>query len=139
MCVVLVALGCSAVDPESDDRYALSKVNGVTLPAEVVNETTADGRQHLVEIVSGHLAFYPRGTFRSRVALRSAWTNPVADTLSAVEFSGAFQMLKDTAAQVRYEDGGVWNRTNFRILESGQLLRAIQGFGGSLAAYDYRR
>lgn len=135
----LLVTSCGVLDPERDDRYVLSKVNGNALPAEVVNETTQGGRQHRVEITGGFVSFYPRGTFRSGVTVRSSWTGPASDTSSTMEVSGSFEMLKDTAAQVRFRSVGGWERTNYRILENGQLLRAVQGFGGTLAAYDYRR
>ena len=139
VCAALLILGCGALDPERDDRYTLRKVNGVALPAEVVNETTAAGRQHRVEVIAGFVSFFPRGTFRSGVTLRSTWTGPAGDTLSVMESSGAFEMLKDTVAQVRFRDGNGWQRTNYRIVNDGELLRAIQGFGGTLAVYDYHR
>ena len=131
--------GCG-LDGDAGDRYTLTRVNGVGLPATVLTETLPDGRQHRIVVTGGTLSFYPRGTYRMSVVFESAWSNVAADSAIHQRREGAFTLLGDTAVQVRFRESGTWSRTNYRVLEGGDLLRAVQSVGGTdLAVYDYRR
>lgn len=132
-------LGCSALEPGDRDKYVLTRVNGGDLPATIVDETLPDGRVHRVHITGGELTFFTRGTFETSIASRSEWSGPPADTVLNIERSGAFVMLGDTAVQVRFRQPTGSSRTTYRILEGGDLLRAIDVIAGTTFVYDYRR
>lgn len=137
--VTLALPGCSALEPGDRDNYVLARVQSNDLPATIVDETLPDGRVHRVRVTAGELTFFTRGTFETSIASRSEWPNAPADTLVKTQRSGAFVMLGDTAVQVRFRQMGGSSRTTYRILEGGDLLRAIDVIAGTTLVYDYRR
>ena len=137
--LTIALLGCSALEPGDRDKYVLTRVNGSDLPATIVDETLPDGRVHRVHVAAGELTFFTRGTFGNSIASRSEWSSAPADTVQNVERSGAFVMLGDTAVQVRFQQTGGSSRTTYRILEGGDLLRAVDVIAGTTLVYDFRR
>lgn len=137
--LITALLGCSALEPSDGDKYVLTRANGSDLPATIVDETLPDGRVHRVRVTGGELTFFTRGTFETSIASRSEWSSAPADTVLNIERSGAFVMLGDTAVQVRFQQTGGSSRTTYRILEGGDLLRAVDVIAGTTLVYDYRR
>jgi hypothetical protein len=137
---LLLVGGCALFDVDDGDRYLLTRVNGVDLPVTLQQQTLPDGRTMMLIATSGRLTFYARGTYRMDVGVERRWTDATPDATFYVSREGAFTMLGDTAVQVRFRESGTWSRTNYRVLENGDLLRAVQGIAGTnLAVYDYRR
>lgn len=142
--LTLVALpfvaGCALFGSDEGDRYTLTRVNGVDLPVTLQQQTLPDGRTFELSATSGRLTFYSRGTYRMEVGVRRKWTDGTPDATFYIRREGAFSMLSDTAVQVRFRESGAWSRTNYRLLESGALLRAVQSVAGTnLRVYDFRR
>ena len=142
--LTLVALpfvaGCALFGSDEGDRYTLTRVNGVDLPVTLQQQTLPDGRTFMLVATSGRLTFYARGTYRMDVGVQRRWVDGTPDATFYTTREGAFTMLSDTAVQVRFRESGTWSRTNYRVLESGALLRAVQSVSGTnLLVYDYRR
>lgn len=133
------ATSCSDLGFGEGDSYALTALNGIALPAVASTQTMPDGSQRTVTVASGIVVFYPRGTFRTEIVVHVHASNVARDSVRLVRLAGAFEMLGDTAVTTRFRDTKAWNRTTYRILEKGNLLRAIQSVESPLAVYDYRR
>lgn len=137
---LLFAAGCSVFEADADEVYTLRRVNGLELPVSLQQGATSDGRTFQLVATSGRLTFYTRGTYRMEVSIQRRWSDGSPDATFYIRRHGAFTMLSDTAVQVRFRESGAWDRTNYRRLESGNLLRATQNIAGtSLLVYDYRR
>ena len=140
LCALIFAAGCAVFGSDEGDRYTLARVNGADLPVTLQQQTLPDGRTFVLIATSGRLTLYSRGTYRMEVGVQRQWADGTPDATFYVRREGAFSMLSDTAVQVRFRESGTWNRTNYRVLESGALLRAVQSVAGTnLRVYDFRR